>query len=77
MARDPRVARLLEELLDTNVTPEEVCRGCPELLPEVRAGWRRLAAVQFQVGLLFPPPSPVPDTAFGPPGSSGQASDTE
>jgi len=30
------VLGLLEEMLDAGKTPEEVCRGCPELLTEVR-----------------------------------------
>ena len=40
MAADPRVLALLEEMLDARKTPEEVCRGCPELLAEDREGWR-------------------------------------
>jgi serine/threonine-protein kinase len=54
MDQNPRVLELLEELLDTGATPEELCRDCPELLPAVREGQRRLATVQAQVGLLFP-----------------------
>src|SRR5262245_56544486 len=69
MPDDPRVAELLEELLDSGSTPEEVCRACPELLPQVRAGWRRLRAVEAQLGALFPEstfsagatPLPTPD----------------
>jgi tetratricopeptide (TPR) repeat protein len=63
MPDNPRVEQLLEELLDTGGTPEEACRTCPELLPQVRAGWQRLRALQAEVGALFPP-SAVPD---GPP----------
>jgi serine/threonine-protein kinase len=62
VAFDPRVEQLLEELLDTGATPEEVCRTCPELLPAVREGHRRLAVVQAQVGLLFPPSSASPSS---------------
>src|SRR5262249_39244406 len=47
-------------------TPEEACRACPELLPEVRAGWQRLRALQAEVGALFPP-SPAFDDATPPP----------
>ena len=36
MAGNPQVLGLLEEMLDAGKTPEEVCRDCPELLPEVR-----------------------------------------
>jgi len=63
MSDDPRVEQLLEELLDSGGTPEEVCRACPELLPEVRAGWQRLRALQAEVGTWFPKP-PASD---GPP----------
>jgi hypothetical protein len=40
MAADHRVLGLLREMLDAGKTPEEVCRGCPELLAEVRERWR-------------------------------------
>jgi serine/threonine-protein kinase len=33
-----------------------VCRDCPELLPEVRTRWQRLAALNARIDLLFPPP---------------------
>ena len=54
MTDNPRVEELLEELLDSDATPEEVGRECPDLLPEVRAGWQRLRAVKAEVGALFP-----------------------
>jgi serine/threonine-protein kinase len=68
MPDDPRVEQLLEELLDSGGTPEEACRSCPELLPQVRAGWQRLRALEAEVGALFPespragaaPPAPPP-----------------
>ncbi|HKB42098.1 MAG TPA: serine/threonine-protein kinase, partial [Gemmataceae bacterium] len=66
MPDDPRVEQLLEELLDSGDTPEQACRTCPELLPQVRAGWQRLRALQAEIGALFPP-SPVADGATPPP----------
>ncbi|HVS36202.1 MAG TPA: serine/threonine-protein kinase [Gemmataceae bacterium] len=54
MSDDSRVEELLEELLDSGGSPEEVCRACPDLLPQVRAGWRRLRALHAQVVALFP-----------------------
>src|SRR5262245_37979987 len=66
MADNPRVEQLLEELLDSGGTPEEACRTCPELLPQVRAGWQRLRALKAEIGALFPP-SPVADDATPPP----------
>jgi class 3 adenylate cyclase/predicted ATPase len=59
MAADPRVQQLLEELLESGRTPDEVCRACPALLPQVRQRWQRLRALQAQVGALFPPPAPT------------------
>src|SRR5262249_45349668 len=66
MPDDPRVKQLLEELLDCGGTPEEACRTCPELLPQVRAGWQRLRALKAEVGALFPPPH-ASDDAKPPP----------
>jgi serine/threonine-protein kinase len=63
MAPDSRVADLLEDLLDTDATPEEVCRDCPELLPEVRTRWQRLAALNARIDLLFPPADTVTASA--------------
>jgi serine/threonine-protein kinase len=66
MPDDSRVAQLLEELLDSGGTPEEICRACPELLPQVRAGWQRVRAVDAELGALFPPSTFV-DGASPPP----------
>ena len=66
MPGDPRVRRLLEELLDSGSSPDEVCRDCPELLPEVRERLRRLRAVQAQLGELFPESGPSPDPGLPP-----------
>jgi serine/threonine protein kinase/tetratricopeptide (TPR) repeat protein len=66
MPDNPRVEQLLEELLDSGGTPEEACRTCPDLLPQVRAGWQRLRALRAEVGALFPQ-SPVSDGATPPP----------
>jgi serine/threonine-protein kinase len=57
MPSDRRVEELVGELLDTGGTPEEVCRTCPELLAQVRAGWARVRAVQAELEALFPPDS--------------------
>src|SRR5947207_8673222 len=66
MSDDPRVEQLLEELLDSGDTPEEACRACPELLPQVRAGWQRLRALKAELGTWFPM-SPVSEGATPPP----------
>src|SRR5262249_38544121 len=54
MAADPRVLGLLEEMLDAGKTPDEVCRGCPELLAEVRERWREFRIIDAAVVELLP-----------------------
>src|SRR4051812_22913634 len=54
MTDDSRVERLLEELLESGGSPEEACRSCPELLPQVRDGLRRLRQLEHEVEALFP-----------------------
>src|SRR5262245_22812372 len=54
MAGDPRVLGLLEEMLDAGKTPEEVCRGCPELLAEVRDRWGEFRQIDAAVVELLP-----------------------
>src|SRR5581483_3535858 len=54
MASDSAVFALLEEILDSGRTPEEVCRTCPELLPEVRRRWHAFRRVDRSLASLFP-----------------------
>jgi tetratricopeptide (TPR) repeat protein len=54
MAGNPQVLVLLEEMLDSGKTPEEVCRDCPELLPEVRRRWQEFRLIDAQVRTLLP-----------------------
>jgi serine/threonine-protein kinase len=49
-----RVEQLLEEILDTGKTPEEVCADATELLHEVRERWNHLSNIQTQLQALFP-----------------------
>src|SRR6266478_2088664 len=56
MTDNPRLRQLLDELHDSHATPEEVCRSCPELLPEVRARWRAVRRVRAELDALFPTP---------------------
>jgi tetratricopeptide (TPR) repeat protein len=56
MAGNPDVLALLEEMLDSGRTPEEVCRGCPELLPEVQKQWQAFRLVDGSLAALFPDP---------------------
>src|SRR5260370_37460824 len=71
MADDPRVDELLEELLDSGSTPEEVCRANPELLAQVRARWKRLRALEAEVGSLFP--ESTISLGYGPDGAAPPA----
>jgi eukaryotic-like serine/threonine-protein kinase len=54
MSGDPRVRALVEEILESRRTPEDVCQSCPELLSEVRDRLRRLRELEAQVDSLFP-----------------------
>jgi len=54
MADDPRVAQLLDELLDSHAEPEEVCGSFPELLPVVRNRWRQMRRLRADLNALFP-----------------------
>jgi serine/threonine-protein kinase len=49
-----RVRQLLDELLDSDAIPEEVCASCPELLPEVRARWEKICRLRGGLDALFP-----------------------
>ena len=50
---EPRVQLLLEDMLDSGQTPEEVCRDCPELLSLVLKEWRRKLACDAELDALF------------------------
>ena len=54
MIDDPRLERVLEELLESGGNPEEACRSCPELLPQVRTELRRLRQLERDVDAIFP-----------------------
>src|SRR5262249_49654496 len=56
MTDDPRLQQLLDQLLDSHATPEEVCRSCPELLPVVRDRWRQMRCLRADLDALFPAP---------------------
>src|SRR5262249_19340223 len=64
MRIEHHIRQLVEEALDSDRTPDEVCRDCPELLGEVRREWERVRAVEAEMDALFPgPDDPPPDDA--------------
>src|SRR5438309_1421906 len=69
MADDPRVQQVLDELADSDATPEVVCATRPELLSAVRKRWRQMRRLQADLDALFPragePPSkPLDETVL-------------
>ncbi len=55
MTDDTRVQELLDELLDSDASPEEVCGAYPELLSQVRDRWRQMCHARAELDALFPP----------------------
>jgi serine/threonine-protein kinase len=55
MSEEQRIVELLEQLLATHRSPEEVCAQFPHLLPEVRARWEQVRRMQAQIDAIFPP----------------------
>ena len=53
MANDP-VEQLLDEIFESERTPEEVCAAYPRLLPEVRRRWQQMCLVEAGLEALFP-----------------------
>ncbi len=72
MAEDSRVQQLLDEILDSERSPEEVCRPFPELLSEVRKRWQQMRIVEAELEALFPTPGSPSSAAETPtPGYPG------
>ncbi len=79
MVGNPRVLELLEEMLNSGLTPDEACRDCPELLSEVRQRWQEFQLIDAEVRSLLPAlernsdvgtaarrdPAPAPPAAYG------------
>lgn len=60
------VRRLLEEILDSDRAPEDVCADHPAALAEVRARLARLRRTESQVDAIFPTPARTRSRAYGP-----------
>jgi hypothetical protein len=71
MADVSRVQQLLDELLDSECTPEVVCGDCPELLPEVRQRWQQMRIIEAELDAMFPTPGPNPDAETSTPWHAG------
>jgi hypothetical protein len=54
MVMSPEVLALLEDMLETGRTAEDVCRERPELLSEVRRRWKSFRLVDEAVAALLP-----------------------
>jgi serine/threonine-protein kinase len=75
MTDNPRLRQMLDELLNSQATPEEVCASCPELLAQLRARWQKMCLLRDEVDALFPaspeqgasPPATRPDRGASPP----------
>jgi eukaryotic-like serine/threonine-protein kinase len=71
MAGNPQVLELLEEMLESGKSPEQVCRDCPELLPEVQQRWQQFQLIDAQVRTLLPGLATRPDTDATAPPATG------
>src|SRR3954447_1591416 len=60
MPPQERIEHLLEEILSSGRTPEEVCADTPKLLHEVRDRWKHLRSVEAQLQSLFPRSDALP-----------------
>jgi serine/threonine-protein kinase len=61
MRDETRVQQLLDEILDSERTPEEVCADCPELLAEVRERCQQMRRMEVELDAMFPTPAPDRD----------------
>jgi serine/threonine-protein kinase len=71
MPSNPQVLGLLEEMLDSGKTPEEVCRECPDLLAEVRQRWKEFQFIDGQIKTLLPGLGTRPTAAATAPPATG------
>ncbi len=54
MSREDQIDDLIDEILESGRSPDEVCVQHPELVAEVRERLRKLRSIQAQVDSLFP-----------------------
>ena len=53
MTDNQRILQLLENLMDSGASPEEVCSEYPQLLPDLRAQWNQCQRIDAQIDELF------------------------
>src|ERR1044072_7361867 len=54
MSPDGRVEQLLELILRSGQTPQQVCADSPELLEEVQERWHHITHIEAALQALFP-----------------------
>jgi serine/threonine-protein kinase len=59
MSDEKRVEQLVDQIIDSDRTPEEVCADCPELLAEVLIRCRQMRLLDAKLEVLFPTPTPT------------------
>jgi serine/threonine-protein kinase len=57
---EERLQQLLDEMIDSDRSAEEVCAEFPELLPQVRQRFRQMRLLDDQLNGLFPTPADDP-----------------
>ena len=60
MSDEAHILELLEEVLDSHRTPEEVCIDCPELLPSLKERLQWFRKTDAELEELFPSSRPGP-----------------
>ena len=60
MSDDLLILDLVQEVLDSGRSPEEVCRACPGLLSEVRQRVEECKQLNARLQALFPPEAAGP-----------------
>lgn len=73
MPHDAQINALVEDILETQRTPEEVCAQQPELLEAVRERLRQFKAVEAQIDSLFPTSAPRTRSSHVPAPGNGAA----
>src|SRR4051794_21213454 len=60
MSRATRVEQLLEQILESKRSPQEVCGDAPDLLWDVTERLQQVQRVEAQLDAIFPPSGPIP-----------------